>query len=364
MSNEKKNPYQYDPFDYNPHEINRSSFPFFNYGTPSIQDPQNLHGFESDHPNSSFMSFTDCLHGSMDYNTLSRAFDMSCSSSEVISPQLDHENSKNQQAAAAAGVGDHSVGTSTTENPSTPNSSVSSSSNEAAGSHEHDDSEKKKKEKQPKVAVCDEAAGDEEDKSKKGSKAKKKEKRQREPRFAFLTKSEVDHLEDGYRWRKYGQKAVKNSPYPRSYYRCTTQKCVVKKRVERSFQDPSIVITTYEGQHNHQCPATLRGNLNLNAVGMLSPNSLLTSASLNGSARFQHEFLTQFLPMNNQLQLQLQSHHHQDDHQASNSMIYSNLVAPRPHHHHQQQHQRQQLHVPDYGLLQDLVPSFGHKQEP
>jgi len=31
-----------------------------------------------------------------------------------------------------------------------------------------------------------------------------------------MTKSEVDHLEDGYRWRKYGQKAVKNSPFPRS----------------------------------------------------------------------------------------------------------------------------------------------------
>lgn len=44
---------------------------------------------------------------------------------------------------------------------------------------------------------------------------KKGEKKQKEPRFAFVTKSEVDHLEDGYRWRKYGQKAVKNSPYPR-----------------------------------------------------------------------------------------------------------------------------------------------------
>lgn len=30
-----------------------------------------------------------------------------------------------------------------------------------------------------------------------------------------MTKSEIDHLDDGYRWRKYGQKAVKNSPYPR-----------------------------------------------------------------------------------------------------------------------------------------------------
>jgi hypothetical protein len=33
-----------------------------------------------------------------------------------------------------------------------------------------------------------------------------------------MTKSEVDHLEDGYRWRKYGQKAVKNSSYPRYAY--------------------------------------------------------------------------------------------------------------------------------------------------
>ncbi|KAG0458184.1 hypothetical protein HPP92_022914 [Vanilla planifolia] len=61
-----------------------------------------------------------------------------------------------------------------------------------------------------------EAKQDDDDKHKKLNKAKKKgEKRQREPRFAFMTKSEVDHLEDGYRWRKYGQKAVKNSPYPR-----------------------------------------------------------------------------------------------------------------------------------------------------
>ncbi|KAL8108265.1 uncharacterized protein LOC141672456 [Apium graveolens] len=86
---------------------------------------------------------------------------------------------------------------------------------------------------------------------------KKKEKKEKGPRFAFVTKSETDHLEDGYRWRKYGQKALKNSQYPRGYYRCTTQNCGVKKRVERSFQDPSIVITTYEGSHNHYLPGTL-----------------------------------------------------------------------------------------------------------
>jgi hypothetical protein len=54
----------------------------------------------------------------------------------------------------------------------------------------------------------------------KGGKAGKGEKRPRQPRFAFMTKSEVDHLEDGYRWRKYGQKAVKNSPYPRYVPTC------------------------------------------------------------------------------------------------------------------------------------------------
>ncbi|KAG5380649.1 hypothetical protein IGI04_028491 [Brassica rapa subsp. trilocularis] len=44
---------------------------------------------------------------------------------------------------------------------------------------------------------------------------KQAQKRIRQPRFAFMTKSDVDNLEDGYRWRKYGQKAVKNSPFPR-----------------------------------------------------------------------------------------------------------------------------------------------------
>ncbi|XP_031269543.1 probable WRKY transcription factor 57 [Pistacia vera] len=90
---------------------------------------------------------------------------------------------------------------------------------------------------------------------------KKGQKRIRQPRFAFMTKSEVDHLEDGYRWRKYGQKAVKNSPFPRSYYRCTNCKCTVKKRVERSSDDPTIVITTYEGQHCHHTVGFPRGGV-------------------------------------------------------------------------------------------------------
>eukprot|EP00262_Sarcandra_glabra_P018878 TRINITY_DN6928_c0_g2_i1.p1 TRINITY_DN6928_c0_g2~~TRINITY_DN6928_c0_g2_i1.p1 ORF type:complete len:162 (+),score=35.96 TRINITY_DN6928_c0_g2_i1:50-487(+) len=73
----------------------------------------------------------------------------------------------------------------------------------------------------------------------------------REPRFCFKTMSDVDVLDDGYKWRKYGQKVVKNTQHPRSYYRCTQDNCRVKKRVERLAEDPRMVITTYEGRHIH-----------------------------------------------------------------------------------------------------------------
>ncbi|XP_047313188.1 probable WRKY transcription factor 75 [Impatiens glandulifera] len=79
-------------------------------------------------------------------------------------------------------------------------------------------------------------------------------KKEKEARIAFITKTQVDHLEDGYRWRKYGQKALKNSPFPRSYYRCSRGDCNVKKRVERCLNDPTMVMTTYEGKHNHLSP--------------------------------------------------------------------------------------------------------------
>ncbi|XP_066345630.1 probable WRKY transcription factor 57 isoform X2 [Miscanthus floridulus] len=85
-----------------------------------------------------------------------------------------------------------------------------------------------------------------------GEKGRMKVRRKmREPRFCFQTRSDVDVLDDGYKWRKYGQKVVKNSLHPRSYYRCTRSNCRVKKRVERLSEDCRMVITTYEGRHTH-----------------------------------------------------------------------------------------------------------------
>jgi len=54
-----------------------------------------------------------------------------------------------------------------------------------------------------------------------GEKGRMKVRRKmREPRFCFQTRSDVDVLDDGYKWRKYGQKVVKNSLHPRYTQQC------------------------------------------------------------------------------------------------------------------------------------------------
>lgn len=62
---------------------------------------------------------------------------------------------------------------------------------------------------------------------------------------------------DGYTWRKYSQKTVKGSEFPRSYYKCTHQNCLVKKKVERS-PDGQITEIFYKGEHNHYKSQSLR----------------------------------------------------------------------------------------------------------
>ncbi|KAE9615116.1 hypothetical protein Lal_00048189 [Lupinus albus] len=93
----------------------------------------------------------------------------------------------------------------------------------------------------------------------------------KEPRVVVQTTSDIDILDDGYRWRKYGQKVVKGNPNPRSYYKCTHPGCPVRKHVERASHDLRAVITTYEGKHNHDVPAA-RGSGN-NSVNRPMPNN-------------------------------------------------------------------------------------------
>ncbi|EXB62209.1 putative WRKY transcription factor 46 [Morus notabilis] len=59
-------------------------------------------------------------------------------------------------------------------------------------------------------------------------------------------------LEDGYSWRKYGQKDILGANHPRGYYRCTrrnAQGCLATKQVQRSDQDSSLFEVTYRGRH-------------------------------------------------------------------------------------------------------------------
>ncbi|KAL6323109.1 hypothetical protein AAG906_027372 [Vitis piasezkii] len=60
---------------------------------------------------------------------------------------------------------------------------------------------------------------------------------------------------DMWAWRKYGQKPIKGSPYPRGYYRCSSSKgCLARKQVERNRSDPDMFIVTYTAEHNHPMP--------------------------------------------------------------------------------------------------------------
>ncbi|MED6121640.1 putative WRKY transcription factor 75 [Stylosanthes scabra] len=83
------------------------------------------------------------------------------------------------------------------------------------------------------------------------SKKSGKKEIKKQHRYVFQTRSHVDILDDGYRWRKYGEKAVKNNKFPRSYYRCSYRGCNVKKQIQRQSMDEQVVVTTYEGVHIH-----------------------------------------------------------------------------------------------------------------
>ncbi|KAI9110101.1 hypothetical protein K1719_019142 [Acacia pycnantha] len=59
-------------------------------------------------------------------------------------------------------------------------------------------------------------------------------------------------LDDGYSWRKYGQKDILGAKFPRGYYRCThrfLQGCQATKQVQKSDEDPTIFEVTYRGRH-------------------------------------------------------------------------------------------------------------------
>ncbi|XP_022642802.1 probable WRKY transcription factor 14 [Vigna radiata var. radiata] len=88
---------------------------------------------------------------------------------------------------------------------------------------------------------------------------------------------------DLWAWRKYGQKPIKGSPYPRGYYRCSSSKgCSARKQVERSRTDPNMLVITYTSEHNHPWP-TQRNALAGSTRSQPSKNNAGNSKSSEGS---------------------------------------------------------------------------------
>ncbi|KAJ4849052.1 putative WRKY transcription factor 11 [Turnera subulata] len=79
-------------------------------------------------------------------------------------------------------------------------------------------------------------------------------------RVPAISSKIADIPPDEYSWRKYGQKPIKGSPFPRGYYKCSTVRgCPARKHVERASDDPKMLIVTYEGEHRHTQPGIQEG---------------------------------------------------------------------------------------------------------
>lgn len=135
----------------------------------------------------------------------------------------------------------------------------------------------------------------------------------------------------------------------------------MKKRVERSYTDPSIVVTTYEGQHTHPCTVLPRGampspgfgsGIGIRAgAGAASPFAL--PMQMANSNHFQMNYISSLVPHQLNHFGNLPSSNTSTNTNTNTSVVTScSRLAPVS-----------AALLRDHGLLQDIVPSIMKKEE-
>ncbi|KAL5217864.1 hypothetical protein ABZP36_018548 [Zizania latifolia] len=94
--------------------------------------------------------------------------------------------------------------------------------------------------------------------------------------------------EDGYEWKKYGQKFIKNIQKNRSYFRCRDQRCGARKKVEWDAHDPGGNLrVVYDGAHQHGSPLAAASQGGGGAAAAAAANQYELSTQYFGGPRSQ-----------------------------------------------------------------------------
>lgn len=160
--------------------------------------------------------------------------------------------------------------------------------------------------------------------------------------------------------------------------------------MERSFSDPSIVVTTYEGQHTHPCTVLPRGvmpgagagfgsgfsvGVGVGGCGGATPNFALPiqmQMANNNPQGFQMNWVSNLVPHHQLNQYgNLASHHNNNNNNNNNASSVStscSLLASQERRFCAATATTTSAPVSatllrDHGLLQDIVPSIMKKEE-